>query len=96
MGAIATFVIGDQLTGGHATEAASNALGTKKPAPSGVLATPAIKPGMTQAEIDRLAQNAAAKRKSDYQNTGRSSTILTSPLGLPGVGQGASKTLLGT
>lgn len=54
-----------------------------------------IKPGMTQNEIEALAREAAAQRKKDYQNLGRSSTILTGPGGLGGVGAGTGKTLLG-
>jgi hypothetical protein len=53
------------------------------------------KPGMTQDEIDREARLARDQRRKDYQNLGRSGTILTGPGGLGGTGTGEQKTLLG-
>lgn len=55
-----------------------------------------IKPGMTEEEKQREANIQASKRKKEFQNLGRSSTILTGPGGLAGSGSGASKTLLGS
>jgi hypothetical protein len=57
--------------------------------------SPLAKPGMTPAEMQQLANNAANQRRSDYANLGRSSTILTGPGGLGGTGSGTAKTLLG-
>ena len=54
-----------------------------------------VKPGMTDAERERLAAQARDKRRKDFQNLGRSSTILTGPGGLTGSGPGEQKTLLG-
>jgi hypothetical protein len=53
------------------------------------------KPGQTDAERERDARLAADRRRKDYQNLGRSSTILTGPGGLAGSGSGTAKTLLG-
>ena len=50
---------------------------------------------MADAERQRLATAAAARRRKEFQNMGRSSTILTGPGGLGGVGAGEQKTLLG-
>jgi len=61
---------------------------------TGVKPTP-TKPFMTDAERKKDARLAAARRKKDYQDMGRSSTILTSPGGLGGSGPGEQKTLLG-
>ncbi len=57
--------------------------------------TVAAKPGMSEAEKTRLANQAASQRRKDYANLGRSSTILTGPGGLGGTGAGQQKTLLG-
>jgi len=59
------------------------------------VAAPLLPPGMTDAEREKDARLAAAKRKKDYQDLGRSSTILTGPLGLGSSGPGEQKTLLG-
>jgi hypothetical protein len=56
--------------------------------------TPVI-PGQTDAERERDARVAAARRRKDFQNLGRSGTIITGPGGLTGSGPGAAKTLLG-
>jgi hypothetical protein len=53
------------------------------------------KPGITDAERERLARLEANKRRKEFQNMGRSSTILTGPGGLAGTGSGQAKTLLG-
>jgi hypothetical protein len=47
------------------------------------------------ADIEAAARQAANQRKRDYQNLGRSSTLLTGPGGLGGTGSGSAKTLLG-
>ena len=47
------------------------------------------------ADQEAAARQAASQRKRDYQNLGRSSTILTGPGGLVGTGSGSAKTLLG-
>ena len=60
-----------------------------------VSSSPAIKPGMTAAQREKEARLAAARRRKDYQDMGRSSTILTGPGGLGGSGPGEQKTLLG-
>jgi septal ring factor EnvC (AmiA/AmiB activator) len=52
----------------------------------------------TDKKAEEDARAAAARRKKDYQNMGRSSTILTGPMGLPGGGvtpRDPSKTMLG-
>lgn len=54
-----------------------------------------VTPGQTDAERERDARLAADKRKKDFQNLGRSSTIITGPSGLLGQGIGQKKTLLG-
>ncbi len=65
-----------------------------KQTPFGKAIAPAFE--NNQAQLERQAQAAANQRKRDYQNLGRSSTLLTGPGGLGGTGQGNSKTLLGS
>lgn len=74
-----------------ASKIAQGAVDTASPAADAVV----TKPGQTDAERERDARLAADKRKKDYQNMGRSSTILTGPGGLAGSGSGTAKTLLG-
>jgi hypothetical protein len=80
----------------------NNALATagarlaEAPAAAAPAQTDPVKPGQTDAERERDARLAADRRKKDYQNLGRSSTILTGPGGLAGSGSGTAKTLLGT
>lgn len=57
--------------------------------------TSATRPGISNAERQRQARVAASKRKKEFQDMGRSSTILTGPMGLGGSGSGEQKTLLG-
>lgn len=52
-------------------------------------------PGQSEEEKQRDARLAADKRKKEFQNLGRSSTILTGPGGLAGAGAGKGKSLLG-
>lgn len=54
-----------------------------------------VKPGQTEEEKQREARLAGDRRKKEFQNLGRSSTMLTGPGGLSGSGQGTSKSLLG-
>lgn len=66
---------------------------TKRPSPP---ALPTIPDNSAQqAEAQLQARNAAARRRKEFQNLGRSSTLLTGPGGLGGTGAGEQKTLLG-
>lgn len=65
----------------------------KTAAPQADAAPPQV--GQTEEEKQRDARLAADKRRKDFQNLGRSSTILTGPGGLAGSGAGQSKSLLG-
>jgi hypothetical protein len=51
--------------------------------------------GMSEEEKQRHARLMADKRRKEFQNLGRSSTILTGPGGLSGSGSGQGKSLLG-
>lgn len=65
---------------------------TKRPSPPQLLDT-APSPQVAEAQVQ--ARNAAARRRKEFQNLGRSSTLLTGPGGLGGTGAGEQKTLLG-
>jgi hypothetical protein len=80
--------------GGISTPDFSAIAALDTPAAAPVSTDPA-KPGQTDAERERDARLAADRRRKDYQNLGRSSTILTGPGGLAGSGSGTAKTLLG-
>lgn len=78
-----------------------NAVGNPDPLRGNKTAAPAtdapiVDPGMSEEEKQRESRLAADKRRKDFQNLGRSSTILTGPGGLAGSGQGQGKTLLGS
>ena len=99
MGSTATIAIspalaiGDAVTGNNVSKGIDSLLGTnKKPRAS---SAPLTKPGMTQDEIEREARVEAAKRRKQFEDVGKSSTILTGPGGLSGSGAGTPKTLLG-
>lgn len=51
--------------------------------------------GQTEEEKQRLARVAEKKRRKEFENLGRSSTLMTGPGGLAGAGPGKGKTLLG-
>jgi len=72
--------------------AMSASLATKPEA----VAEPAAVIGQTEEEKQREARLMADRRRKEFQNLGRSSTILTGPGGLAGSGQGRGKTLLGS
>lgn len=69
--------------------------GSRNAARASTPTAPTTRPGMTDAEREREARVAASQRKKDYQDLGRSSTILTGGQGLGGSGVGVQKTLLG-
>jgi hypothetical protein len=73
----------------------TDTIGITKPKGSGFKTTAPVRPGQTDADREREARNAAAKRRKEYQDMGRSSTILTGGQGLAGSGAGEQKTLLG-
>lgn len=77
-----------------------NAVGNPDPLGGNKTAAPkadaAVTPiAQSEDEKQREARLAQDKRRKEFQNLGRSSTILTGPGGLAGSGAGASKTLLG-
>lgn len=89
---------GSRLAGGGGSDPFKTAISTEKTLISGMakpITNSPIKPGITDAERDRQARLAASKRRKDFENLGRSSTILTGPGGLGGLGTGEQKTLLG-
>jgi hypothetical protein len=91
-GAVTTAALGPYGAG------VSAASGTKIDTPvksAPIIDTP-VKPGQTDADREREARVAAARRRKDFQNLGRSGTIITGPGGLTGSGPGAAKTLLGS
>ena len=56
---------------------------------------PAAAIGQTEEEKQRQARLMADRRRREFQNLGRSSTILTGPGGLAGSGAGRGNSLLG-
>lgn len=79
------------LVGGAASQAALKLNSTASPSATPDLLAPPI-PKQNSVED---ARKAARQRRRDYQDLGRSSTILTGPSGLGGMGPGGQKTLLG-
>lgn len=79
--------------------AVTSASGTKIDTPSQtdtpVNVNRALKPRNTDVEHLREARNVASRRRKEFQNVGRSSTLLTGSGGLTGSGPGEQKTLLG-
>lgn len=67
--------------------------GNKTAAPK--VDAPVVDPGQSEEEKQREARIASEKRRKEFQNLGRSSTILTGPGGLAGSGSGQAKSLLG-
>lgn len=80
---------------GTAVSTGLAAVGVKDKAASSAITPQTVTPFMTDAEREREARLAASQRRKDYQDMGRSSTILTGPGGLGGTGAGQQKTLLG-
>lgn len=89
-GALTSLAVGGLGTGVLA--ASGTKIDQAKNAP---IVAQAVKPGMTDDERERLARIARDQRRKEFQNLGRSGTMLTGPGGLTGSGPGAAKTLLG-
>jgi hypothetical protein len=90
-GALTSSALGPYGSG--ALAAGGSKIDTPTAAP--IVDTP-VKPGQTDAERERDARVAAARRRKDYQGLGRSGTMISGPGGLTGSGPGTAKTLLGS